>query len=143
VDACRLRVALAILFGVFAFLWPEPGLVVVVASFAPSPSSMAPSHRGGHRGSAVRPRAGPWWSKGCSASRRRAHTPQPGLTELALLYFIPTGHRNRRFRGDRGPPAAEGIEGEWALALIGVLSVLFCGVAVILGPEAGALSLAG
>jgi len=141
--ALALRGALAILFGALVFFWPVIGWVAVVASFGAfalidgtfaivaALSGQAP---------------GRWWALllegllGISAGAITLFW--PGLTALALLYFIAfwaiaTGV----FEVVAAIRLRKEIEGEWALALSGVLSVLF-GMGLVAFPGAGALAVA-
>jgi uncharacterized membrane protein HdeD (DUF308 family) len=137
--AVALRGVLAILFGVVAFLWPGLLWLAVVYTFAAyallDGLIAITAALSGHGP------AGRWWAlllEGLVGIVAGILTLiWPGITELALLYVIAgwslaTGVfeiiaalRLRRY-----------IEGEWALALSGVLSIIL-GLALALVPLAG------
>jgi uncharacterized membrane protein HdeD (DUF308 family) len=136
--------ALAILFGALVFFWPALLWVVVLASFAvyallTGALAIILAFFG--------PRWGqPWWGlllEGIFSILAGALTlVWPEITELALLFLIAfwavaTGVLQVvaaiRLRKE--------IEGEWALGLAGVLSVLF-GLALVALPGPGAVAIA-
>lgn len=140
--ALVLRGIVAILFGVMAFAWPGltlEALVLLFGAYAFVDGAFAVA-------AALSGRTGgtPWWAMllegliGIAAGI--ATVAWPGLTALALLYMIAgwavaTGVLQIvaaiRLRRE--------IEGEWALILSGVLSVLL-GVGLAIMPGAGALA---
>ena len=137
--ALALRGLLAVLFGIAAFALPGITLGCWCSSTARTRSSTAfsPSPR---RWSAA-PRAcpgGPCWSRASSVSPWGSLTLfWPGITALALLFMISawavvTGVLEIvaaiRLRKE--------IQGEWLLALSGILSVLF-GLALVVNPAQG------
>jgi uncharacterized membrane protein HdeD (DUF308 family) len=143
-----LKGVLAILFGVLAFLWPGLAWVVVVASFGAfalvdgtfSLVAALTGHGQGRR----------WWALvlqgvlGISAGVLTLIWPE--ITQLALLVFIAwwavaTGV----FAVVAAIRLRREIEGEWLLALSGILSVIFGAtlvIALFVVPEAGALAVA-
>jgi uncharacterized membrane protein HdeD (DUF308 family) len=139
-----LRGVLAIAFGVLVFLWPTLAWWFVLASFAAfalvdGVFAIAMAVTGHHPGR-------PWWALmiegvlGISAGVLTLFL--PGITELALLFLIAywsiaTGV----FEVIAAIQLRNVIEGEWVLALSGILSVLF-GVALALFPGAGAVAIA-
>jgi len=138
-----LRGVIAILFGGLVFFWPGLAWLVVVISFAvfalvDGTFALVSAFTG--RGQAPR------WALlieglvGISAGVLTLLW--PGITELALLFFIAywaiaTGV----FEVIAAIRLRREIEGEWALALGGILSVLF-GVALVIMPGPGALAVA-
>jgi uncharacterized membrane protein HdeD (DUF308 family) len=138
-----IRGILAILFGILVIVWPALAWIYIVASFAAYALidgifalASAFNGRGGNH----------WWAlvlEGIVGITAGVLTFLfPAATELVLLWFIAfwaigTGIFEMlaafRMRME--------VEGEWLLALSGILSVVF-GVALILVPGAGALMLA-
>ncbi len=139
-----LRGVLAILFGTLALLWPGLVLLVVVASFA---AYALVDGIFAILAAVTGPRAGRrWWSLvlegvlGISAGVLTFLWPD--ITWLALLYLmaywaIATGV----FEVVAAVRLRKEIEGEWALGLSGVLSVLF-GLALIILPAEATLFIA-
>ncbi len=139
-----LRGALLFLLGVLAFFWPAVAWLFVLASFAAfafvsGTLAIVMAVKGQAQGRW-------WWALilegvlGISAGVMTIVF--PGLTELALLFIIAywaivTGVMQVvaaiRLRKE--------IEGEWLLAIGGLLSVLF-GLALLIVPAAGALAIA-
>jgi uncharacterized membrane protein HdeD (DUF308 family) len=139
-----LRGMLALLFGILAAFWPGLAWLYVVVSFAAfavvdGAFAIAAAIRGQVKG-------GWWWAfilqgiLGIAAGVISIF--YPGLTSLALLVFIAV---RAIFVGVFEIVAAirlrREIKNEWALALAGVLSVLF-GVTTLVMPTAGALAIA-
>jgi uncharacterized membrane protein HdeD (DUF308 family) len=139
-----LRGAVAILFGVLAFLWPAVAWLVVVASFAAfalldgvlAVALAVTGHGQGRQ----------WWALvlqgllGISAGVLTLIWPE--LTEFVLLFFIAFwAMATGVFAVIAAVRLRKEIEGEWALALSGILSVLF-GLSLVLFPNAGALAIA-
>jgi uncharacterized membrane protein HdeD (DUF308 family) len=141
--ALVLRGIIAILFGVMAFAWPGltlGALVLLFGAYAFVDGAFAIA-------AALIGRTGgvPWWAMllegviGLAAGF--ATVSWPGLTALTVLYLIAgwaigTGV----FQVVAAIRLRREIEGEWVLALSGILSVLV-GVWMILMPGAGALAL--
>jgi len=141
--ALALRGVVAIVFGALVFLWPQLAWIWVVATFAAFALvdgifSIVAAFMGGG--------VVPWWALmiegvlGISAGVGTFFW--PGITELVLLYFIAywaiaTGV----FEVVAAFRLRKEIEGEWVLAISGILSVVFGSVLVIL-PGAGALAVA-
>jgi uncharacterized membrane protein HdeD (DUF308 family) len=138
------RGVLAIVFGALAFVWPTLAWIVVVASFAAyalvdgifAIAAAISGHGAGRR----------WWALviqgilGISAGVLTFFW--PGLTQLALLFLIAywaiaTGV----FEVIAAIRLRKEIQGEWLLALSGVLSVIY-GLALIIMPVAGAIAVA-
>ncbi len=139
-----LRGFLAIVFGVLAFLWPGFAWAVVVLLFGAyafvDGIFAIVAAVAGHG------QAGRWWAlllEGIIGIAIGAITLfWPGVTELALLYLIAywsiaTGI----FEIIAAVRLREHIQGEWALALGGILSVLF-GLVLVVMPIAGAIAVA-
>jgi uncharacterized membrane protein HdeD (DUF308 family) len=139
-----LRGVLAVAFGVLVIFWPDFAWLVLVGLFAGfalldgalAISAAVVGHEHGRR----------WWAlvlEGIIGIAAGVLTlVWPGVTELLLLYFIGfwailTGVMELvvavRMRRD--------VEGEWALGLAGVLSLVF-GSAIVAFPDAGALAVA-
>jgi len=136
-----LRGVAAILFGALVIVWPALAWVVVVASFAAYAMM-----DGGFAIVSAFAGEGRWWALllegvlGISAGVLTILW--PGITQLVLLFFIAywaiaTGV----FEIVAAIRLRKEIEGEWVLALSGVLSVLF-GLALVILPGAGALAVA-
>ncbi len=139
-----LRGVIAILFGILVFLWPQLAWIVAVASFGAFALvdgifAIVAAVSGHHPGR-------PWWSllfEGLFGISAGVITfVWPGITELALLWVIAywavaTGI----FEIIAAIQLREVIEGEWLLALSGVLSVVF-GLLLVILPGPGALALA-
>jgi uncharacterized membrane protein HdeD (DUF308 family) len=142
-----LRGVLAILFGMVAFFWPGLAWLVVVYLFAAyafvdgvfAILAALAGHARGRR----------WWGlllEGVAGIGFGALTLlwplATVITELALLYLIAfwsiaTGV----FEVAAAIRLRHEIQGEWALALSGILSILF-GLVLIIVPAAGALAVA-
>jgi len=136
-----LRGILAILFAVFTFASPGitlASLILVFGAFAFADGVL-------HLIAAARSGSGNWWALllagffGIGAGV--VTLSYPGLTALSLLYFIAfwsiaSGVAQMiaavRLRKE--------VEGEWRLALAGLLSVIF-GIFLVAAPGAGALGL--
>jgi uncharacterized membrane protein HdeD (DUF308 family) len=139
-----LRGALAIAFGVLVFFWPGFAWVVIVGLFAgyallDGILAIVAAVTGHARG-------GRLWGlilEGVVGIAAGILTLLwPGVTELVLLYFIGfwalvTG----AFEVVAAIRLRRQIEGEWALALAGLISVGF-GLAILFAPGAGALAVA-
>jgi uncharacterized membrane protein HdeD (DUF308 family) len=137
-----LRGVFAILFGVLVFLWPDLAWVVVVASFA----AFALVNGIVAIVAAVSGHGLRWWSlmfEGVLSIAAGVVTiVWPGITQLALLFLIAywavaTGV----FAIVTAIQLRKEIEGEWIMALSGILSVIF-GAALIVLPSEGALAIA-
>jgi len=137
-----LRGVLAVLFGIMCFAWPGITLAALVLLYG------AYALVGGVFAlvSAVvgRPLREPWWAlliEGVAGIAVGIMTFfWPGITALALLFLIAawaivTGV----FQIVAAIRLRREIQGEWLLALSGLLSVLF-GVALVVRPGAGALA---
>jgi len=139
--AVVLRGVVAVLFGILAFIWPEVTLFVLIALFGAfalvngmlaviSAFRIAGTDR--------------WWHvlEGVAGIVLGILTfLWPGITALVLVTFIAawaivTGI----FQNVAAIRLRREIEGEWVLALAGLLSVIF-GILLIVFPGAGALSL--
>ncbi|WP_406696311.1 HdeD family acid-resistance protein [Singulisphaera sp. Ch08] len=141
--ALALRGLAAVLFGIMAFAWPGitlASLILVYGVFALVGGIFAIA-----AAIAGRPQGGqPWWALLIDGLLGIAvgivAFAWPGLTALALLYLIAFW---AVFTGVLQVIAAvqlrKEIQGEWLLALGGILSVLF-GVALVVRPMAGALA---
>jgi len=141
--ALALRGVAAVLFGILAFAWPGitlASLILLYGAFALVGGifSIAAAIAG-------RPQGGqPWWALLIDGLLGIAvgivAFAWPGITALALLYLIAFW---AVFTGVLQVIAAvqlrKEIQGEWLLALSGILSVLF-GVALVVRPMAGALA---
>jgi uncharacterized membrane protein HdeD (DUF308 family) len=139
-----LRGGLAILFGVLVLFWPVLGLVVMVASFA----AYALVDGGFAIAAAV---TGPatgrrWWGLllegllGISAGVLTIVWPE--ITLIVLIYLIAAwAVATGVFEVVAAVRLRKVIEGEWALALSGILSIVF-GVAVAILPGPGAVAIA-
>jgi uncharacterized membrane protein HdeD (DUF308 family) len=141
--ALALRGLVAIAFGVACFLWPFPTLLVLVllyGAYALCDGIFAVAAAFSRR-----QRRGHWWAlllEGlCGIAVGVITFFWTGITELALLYLIAfwaivTGALELaaalRLRAS--------IPGEWALALSGLLSILF-GFVLLIWPGATALAL--
>jgi uncharacterized membrane protein HdeD (DUF308 family) len=139
-----LRGVIAILFGVLVFLWPVLAWVVVVASFAAfalldGAFALAAAVTGHGRGWR-------WWAlilQGVLGILTAAVAILwPDVTQLFLLFLIAAWAMvTGVFSVIAAIRLRKEIEGEWALALSGILSVLF-GLALVIVPAAGALAVA-
>jgi len=138
-----LRGVIAVLFGVFAFLWPGKTLAAVVLvfgafAFADGILSLIAAFR-------VRDQGKPFWSLvivgllGIAAGVATFFW--PGMTALLLITFIGAWALVMGiFEIVAAIRLRREIEGEWLLGLSGALSVLF-GLFVLFQPGAGALAL--
>ncbi len=139
-----LRGVIAVAFGILVFFWPTLAWIVVVASFGAfalvdgvfAIAVALTGHAPGRQ----------WWAllfEGLLGIAAGVLTfVWPGLTELALLYFIAFwAMATGTFEILAAIRLREVIEGEWLLALSGVLSILF-GFALALLPGPGALAIA-
>src|ERR687890_1931301 len=139
-----LRGLAAIVFGVLAFVWPDITLFVLVLLFGAYMlvdgifAIVAAVRAAG--------REARWWLLliegvlGVLAGLVAALW--PGLTALALLYFIAAwAIVSGIFEIVGAIRLRREIEGEWALGLSGALSVLFGVLLVAVGPGVGLLSL--
>jgi len=142
--AIVMRGACAVLFGLAAFVWPGltlTALVLLYGAYSLVDGILAViwSLAGRHPG------AFPWGVllAGVASIFFGVITfLWPGLTALALLYLIAVWAIVRGvFEIVAAVHLRREIEGEWLLALSGVLSVLL-GVVLMLAPGAGALALA-
>jgi len=137
-----LRGAVAVLFGIFAFLWPGvtlAALVIVWGAFALADGVLALVHA-----VRVRDRGRPFWSLvvvgllGIAAGI--VTFLWPGMTAFVLLMFIAAwAFVMGVFQIVAAIRLRKEIEGEWLLGLSGVLSVLF-GVLMFVSPGQGALA---
>jgi len=137
------RGLLAILFGILAFFWPGLTLYVLIIFFGAyalvdGAFAIAAAVTGHHEGRQ-------WWTlllEGLLGLIVGAVTfLWPGITGLALVYIIAfwaiaTGV----FEIMAAIRLRKYIEGEWALALAGALSILF-GLLIAIVPGAGALGI--
>lgn len=145
--AVALRGAVAILFGLLALIWPSITLIVLVALFGAYALvdgiiGLGTAFLGGGDRSRDRSRRGWLIVEGIAGIILGVVTfAWPGITALVLLWVIAawalaTGVLEIvaaiRLRYE--------IEGEWLLAVSGVLSILF-GILLIVWPAAGALAL--
>jgi len=139
-----LRGVLAMIFGVLVFLWPVGGWIVMVASFAAyalvggsfAIAAALTGDGGGRR----------WWAlliEGLLGIAAGVLTlVWPGLTQLALLAFIAAwAIATGIFSVVAAIRLRKEIQGEWLLALNGILSVAF-GVLLVLWPAEGLLAVA-
>jgi uncharacterized membrane protein HdeD (DUF308 family) len=141
--ALALRGLFDVLFGIAAFVWPGITLVALVllyGAFAMVDGIFALTAVLVGR----TPGGRPWWSlllEGVFGLAVGILTfAWPGITALALLYLIAAW---ALVTGILEITAAiqlrKEIQGEWLLALAGILSVLFAGILVV-NPGAGALA---
>ncbi|MGH7332888.1 MAG: HdeD family acid-resistance protein [Candidatus Rokuibacteriota bacterium] len=140
--ALALRGVLAILFGLLVFLWPGITLFVLLLFFGAHALidgvlALVAAFRGSTSG-------GRWWAmliQGILGIATGIVTfVWPGLTAIVLLYFIAIwAIVIGIFEIAAAIRLRKEIEGEWLLALRGVLAVLF-GVILIVNPGAGALA---
>ncbi len=139
-----LRGILAIAFGVLVFFWPGAAWILILVSFAAY--ALIEGVLAIIAATSGHPRRGQWWALiiegilGISAGVLAIAL--PGMTALVLLFVIAywaiaTGV----FRVIMAIRLRKEIQGEWLLALSGVVSVLF-GLALIVMPVAGALAVA-
>jgi uncharacterized membrane protein HdeD (DUF308 family) len=142
--ALAIRGVLAILFGLVAFFWP--GLVLLVFVYLFAIYAFADGILAITAAVTGHGQAGPWWALllegivGIAAGVLAVVW--PGITELALLFVIAgwslvTGV----FEIVAAVYLRRYMEGEWTLALSGVLSVIL-GLALVLVPAAGLLVIA-
>lgn len=141
-SALALRGVLAIIFGLLVFLWPGISLYVLILFFGANALidgvlAIVAALRGSTSG-------GRWWAmliQGILGIATGIITfVWPGLTALVLLYFIAFwAIVIGVFEIAAAIRLRKEIEGEWLLALRGVLAVLF-GVVLIINPGAGALA---
>jgi uncharacterized membrane protein HdeD (DUF308 family) len=139
-----LRGGLGIVFGVMVFFWPMLAWVVVVATFAAFALidgflALMTATSGQEQG---RPSWGLILQGVLGISAAAIAILWPGITQLALLFLIAfwaiaTG----LFQVIAAIRLRQEIEGEWALALGGILSMAFGFVAIAM-PVAGALAIA-
>ena len=141
--ALAVRGALAILFGILAFLWPGislTALVLLFAAFAFADGVLAiVTGVRGIRGD------GRWWAvllEGMLGIAVAVLTVLwPAITALALLFLIAAwAIVNGLLEIVAAVRLRRVIRGEWLLALAGVASIVF-GVMLALNPGAGALAL--
>jgi uncharacterized membrane protein HdeD (DUF308 family) len=138
-----LRGVVALLFGIFAFVWPGKtlaALVIVFGAFAFADGVLALV-----AAFKVRDRGKPFWSLvivGLLGIVAGAVTLfWPGMTALLLVTFIGAwAFVMGIFEIAAAIRLRKEIEGEWLMGLSGVLSVLF-GLFVFFQPGAGALAL--
>jgi uncharacterized membrane protein HdeD (DUF308 family) len=138
-----LRGAVAVLFGIFAFLWPGKTLAAVVLvfgafAFADGVLSLVAAFK-------VRDQGKPFWSLvivgllGIAAGVATFFW--PGMTALLLVTFIGAWALVMGvFEIVAAIRLRKEIEGEWLMGLSGVLSVIF-GLFVLAQPGGGALAL--
>lgn len=138
-----LRGVVAVLFGIFAFVWPGKTLAAVVLVFgafalADGILSLIAAFK-------VRDQGKPFWSLlivgllGIAAGAATFFW--PGMTALVLITFIGAWALVMGiFEIVAAIRLRKEIEGEWLLGLSGLLSVLF-GLFVLFQPGAGALAL--
>jgi uncharacterized membrane protein HdeD (DUF308 family) len=138
-----LRGVVAVLFGIFAFVWPGKTLAAVVLVFgafalADGILSLIAAFK-------VRDQGKPFWSLvivgllGIAAGAATFFW--PGMTALLLVTFIGAwAFVMGIFEIVAAIRLRKEIEGEWLLGLSGLLSVLF-GLFVLFQPGAGALAL--
>ena len=140
--ALVLRGLFAVLFGIAAFTWPGitlGALVILYGAYALADGGLAIA-----AALVGRPHGMPWWAlllEGLVGITLGIMTfAWPGNTALVLLYLVSawavvTGV----FEIAAAIRLRREIQGEWVLALSGVLSVLF-GLALVINPGAGALA---
>jgi uncharacterized membrane protein HdeD (DUF308 family) len=138
-----LRGVVAVLFGIFAFVWPGKTLAAVVLvfgafAFADGILSLVAAFK-------VRDQGKPFWSLlivGLLGIVAGAATfVWPGMTALLLVTFIGAWALVMGiFEIVAAIRLRKEIQGEWLLILSGILSVLF-GLFVLVQPGAGALAL--
>ena len=138
-----LRGVVAVLFGIFAFVWPGKTLAAVVLVFgafalADGILSLIAAFK-------VRDQGKPFWSLvivgllGIAAGAATFFW--PGMTALVLVTFIGAWALVMGiFEIVAAIRLRKEIEGEWLMGLSGLLSVLF-GLFVLFQPGAGALAL--
>jgi len=138
-----LRGIFALLFGALVIVWPMLALIWIVASFAvyallDGAFAITAALTGGG--------GGHWWALllegvvGVTAGVLTLIWPE--VTALALLWFIAAwAIATGVFEIVAAFRLRKVIEGEWLLALSGLLSVLF-GIALFVFPTGGALALA-
>jgi uncharacterized membrane protein HdeD (DUF308 family) len=142
-SALALRGVLAILFGLLVFAWPGISLWVLVVFFGANALidgvlALVAAVRGSASGAR-------WWGmllQGILGIATGIITfVWPGLTALVLLYFIAAwAIVIGVFEIVAAIRLRKEIEGEWLLALRGVLAIAF-GVILFANPGAGALAL--
>jgi len=139
-----LRGVIAVAFGILVFFWPTLAWIVVVASFGAyalvdgcfAIAAAMTGHAPGRQ----------WWAlliEGIFGILAGVFTLLwPGLTELALLYWIAFwAMATGIFEIIAAFRLRQSVAGEMLLALSGVLSVLF-GIALVILPGPGALAIA-
>jgi uncharacterized membrane protein HdeD (DUF308 family) len=137
-----LRGAAAVIFGIFAFIWPELTLGALVILFGVY--VLIDGIANLVAGFNDRKANGRWWITALEGAvgivAGLLTFVYPGMTAVLLLYFIAAW---AILTGVLEMAAAfhlrEQIDGEWALGLSGLISI-FLGVGLVIYPDAGALA---
>jgi uncharacterized membrane protein HdeD (DUF308 family) len=138
-----LRGVFAIIFGVLALIWPGLTLFVLIAMFGAY--ALVDGIFAVIAGIASYGRNERWWAvllEGVAGIILGLLTFfYPGITALVLVYFIAAwALLTGIFEIVAAIRLRKEIEGEWVLALSGIISIIF-GVFLVVAPGAGALGL--